>query len=121
MGFKARETRTTVRRRDGRQYGHRRAGERFLSGWCRPTGPDLNRRQLLTRIGLAPEAPKGIRNRHMALKALSPWGVDKWHPDAKGLLEKTLKEEPDEEVRGEIETLLAGKEIEEPHFDVGQD
>ncbi len=62
-----------------------------------------------------------IRNRHMALKALSPWGMDKWPPDAKNLLEKAQKEEPDEDVRGEIETLLAGKEIEEPQLHMGEE
>jgi len=50
-----------------------------------------------------------IRNRHMALKALSSWGKSKWPPDAEGVLRHTLKEEPSEEVGGEIETLLAGK------------
>lgn len=54
------------------------------------------------------------RSRHMALKALSAWGKAKWPSDAEALLETTLKEEPDEIVRGEIETLLAGKQIEVP-------
>ena len=55
-----------------------------------------------------------IRNRHMALNALSPWGKDTWPLDAQILLETTLKEEPDEDIRGEIKTLLAGKEIKHP-------
>jgi hypothetical protein len=62
-----------------------------------------------------------VRNRHMALRALSPWGMEQWPPDAKALLESTLKDEPDEDVRKEIETLLAGKEIEEPQLHVGDE
>ncbi len=60
-----------------------------------------------------------IRNRHMALRALSPWGIANWPEGAEKLLRVSLAEEPDEEVRREIETLLAGNEIEEPqiHFD----
>jgi len=42
---------------------------------------------------------------------MSPWGMDRWPPDAKQMLENTLKDEPDEDVRSEITTLLAGKEI----------
>jgi hypothetical protein len=57
----------------------------------------------------------------MALRALSPWGMEQWPPDAKALLESTLKDEPDEDVRKEIETLLAGKEIEEPQLHVGDE
>ena len=52
-----------------------------------------------------------IRNRHMALRALSAWGVDKWPGDAKALLETTLEDEPDEDVRKEIRMLLSGKQL----------
>ncbi len=55
-----------------------------------------------------------IRNRHMALKALSPWGVDKWPEGARELLQVALTEEPNEDVRRNIETLLSGNEIEKP-------
>jgi hypothetical protein len=47
--------------------------------------------------------------------------MEQWPPDAKALLESTLKDEPDEDVRKEIETLLAGKEIEEPQLHVGDE
>lgn len=54
-----------------------------------------------------------VRNRHMALRALSPWGKDRWPTEAPALLERALQEEPDEDVRSEIETLLAGKQLED--------
>ena len=57
-----------------------------------------------------------IRNRHMALRALSPWGMQNWPDDAQALLEQAQSEEPDEDVKTEIETLLAGNEIREPTF-----
>lgn len=52
----------------------------------------------------------------MALRALSPWGKDSWPPGAEELLEAALKEEPKEDVRSEIETLLAGKELVDPQI-----
>ena len=55
-----------------------------------------------------------IRNRHMALKALSPWGIERWPADAEAVLRATLADEPDKVVRDEIELVLAGKPIEEP-------
>jgi hypothetical protein len=55
-----------------------------------------------------------VRNRHMALRALSSWDREDWPNDARPLLEQALREEPDGDVRTEIETLLAGKQIEDP-------
>lgn len=59
-----------------------------------------------------------VRNRHMALRALSPWGKDRWPSGAEELLRRTLKEDPNAHVRSALETLLAGKEIEEPRLDI---
>jgi hypothetical protein len=58
-----------------------------------------------------------IRNRHMALRALSPWGMERWPSDAEGILRATVADEPDQGVQDEIARLLAGKQIEEPHLD----
>jgi hypothetical protein len=55
-----------------------------------------------------------VRNRHMALRALSPWGKARWPSDAEVVLEKALGQEPDADLRKGIETLLSGKPIEEP-------
>jgi hypothetical protein len=44
--------------------------------------------------------------------------MDKWPADAKALLETTLEDEPDEDVRNEIQALLAGKKLEEPQLHV---
>jgi hypothetical protein len=59
-----------------------------------------------------------IRNRHMALRALSPWGIERWPSGAESVLRTTLADEPNKDVRDEIELLLAGKQIEEPKLDV---
>ena len=59
-----------------------------------------------------------IRNRHMALRALSPWGIERWPSGAEAVLRATLPEEPNKDVRDEIELLLAGKQIEEPKLEV---
>lgn len=48
-----------------------------------------------------------VRNRNMALEALSPWGMDAWPVDARGLLQAALREEPDDGVREHFRTLLA--------------
>ncbi len=62
-----------------------------------------------------------IRNRHMALRALSPWGRTNWPDGAERLLRDALPEEPDGDVRAEIETLLAGREIEEPQWNLSDE
>ena len=58
-----------------------------------------------------------VRSRHMALRALSLWGKDRWPAGADELLRATLDDEPVAEVRAEFETLLAGKQIEDPEID----
>lgn len=54
-----------------------------------------------------------IRNRHMALRAFSRWGNDRWPPEARDLLTTALEEEPDDNVRSALQTVLAGNEIED--------
>jgi hypothetical protein len=68
---------------------------------------------LLIRAGLRSPV---VRNRHMALRALSSWGTDRWSSDTEMSLRNALNAEPDEEVRAEIKTVLAGDEIEEPRL-----
>ena len=53
-----------------------------------------------------------IRNRHMALHALSPWGKTRWPADAELILRAALAEEPNEGVRINLERLLAGEPLE---------
>jgi hypothetical protein len=55
-----------------------------------------------------------VRNRNMALRALSAWERDTWPSNAQGLLEQALGLEPNQSVREGIETLLAGKKMEPP-------
>jgi hypothetical protein len=59
-----------------------------------------------------------IRNRHMALRALSPWGIARWPSGAESILRASLADEPDEDVRDEIQLLLAGKQLEAPKLEV---
>ncbi|MBA2542599.1 MAG: hypothetical protein H0V17_23350 [Deltaproteobacteria bacterium] len=59
-----------------------------------------------------------IRNRHMALRALSAWGKARWPSTAEALLTSTLKDEPTKEVRDEIDLVLAGKQLEDPKIDL---
>jgi len=55
-----------------------------------------------------------VRNRHMALRALSRWGRDRWPQETQALLERALADEPDDSVRAELHTVLAGKQINDP-------
>jgi hypothetical protein len=59
-----------------------------------------------------------VNNRHMALRALSPWGKSTWPEGAEALLTRALEDEPDAEVRAKIETLLAGRAIVERTVDL---
>jgi hypothetical protein len=54
-----------------------------------------------------------IRNRHMALRALSTWGRAVWPADAEETLRTALGGEPDSELRDALEAVLAGKPIPE--------
>ncbi len=62
-------------------------------GWC------------FIRAGI--ECPfVGVRLK--ALRALSVWERNEWPAHARGLLEHALAQEPDQDVRGDLERLLAG-------------
>jgi hypothetical protein len=61
-----------------------------------------------------------VRNRHMALRALSSWDQKTWPSDAKVLLLDSLRDEPKEDVRDGIQTLLAGKKLEQPRLQVDE-
>jgi hypothetical protein len=52
-----------------------------------------------------------VRNRHLALRALSVWGPEAWPVDARVALVAALHDEPDAEVRIELESVLAGHRI----------
>jgi hypothetical protein len=54
-----------------------------------------------------------VRNRNMALQALSVWGRDRWEPETEMLLRRALRHEPDEGVRERIEMVLAGRPLED--------
>lgn len=54
-----------------------------------------------------------IRNRNMALKALSEWGKEKWSEGMTAILEQARDGEPDADVRWRIENVLAGRPLEE--------
>ena len=53
-----------------------------------------------------------IRNRNMALKALSEWEREKWPANMERLLAEARDREPDEQVRKRIENVLAGRPLE---------
>lgn len=54
-----------------------------------------------------------VRNRNMALRALSAWPRDQWEPEAEMALRRALREEPEEDVRERIQRVLAGEPLEE--------
>ena len=54
-----------------------------------------------------------IRNRNMALKALSEWGKEKWSAGMTAVLEQARDGEPDADVRRRIENVIAGRPLEE--------
>lgn len=58
-----------------------------------------------------------VRNRNMALNALSCWGRDNWKPDTEMALRRGLREEPLADVRERIERVLTGQPLEEPETD----
>ena len=52
------------------------------------------------------------RNRNMAIKALSAWGIKNWPEGTRELLELAEKEEPNADTKKEIASLLEGQNIE---------
>lgn len=63
----------------------------------------------LIKAGLASPV---IRNRNMALKALSGWGAEHWPQGTRELLLRAEEIEPNESTRKNIGNLLAGRELE---------
>jgi hypothetical protein len=55
-----------------------------------------------------------VRNRNMALNALSLWGRENWKPDTEMALRRGLREEPTADVRERFERVLAGQPLDEP-------
>lgn len=47
-----------------------------------------------------------IRNRNMAVRALSEWGQDNWPSDATAHIKKAVKEEPDADVKERMQELI---------------
>ncbi|MFV0644315.1 MAG: hypothetical protein ACK5NN_07420, partial [Sphingomonadaceae bacterium] len=52
-----------------------------------------------------------IRNRNMAIRALSEWGQDNWPDDANEHIKRAMSEEPDKGVQMRLENVLAGREL----------
>jgi len=50
-----------------------------------------------------------IRNRHMALKALSEWETGNWPKGTKALLEQALQDETEDDVKESLQKILAGE------------
>lgn len=64
----------------------------------------------LIRIGLRSPV---VRNRNMALRALSAYPRDQWEPETEMALRRALREEPEEGVRVRIQRVLASEPLEE--------
>jgi hypothetical protein len=64
----------------------------------------------LVRTGLRSSV---IRNRNMALRALSEWGPQRWPADARPLLLDARAKEPDADVRKRMDRILDGKKFDE--------
>ena len=52
-----------------------------------------------------------IRNRNMAVRALSEWGRDNWPSEATEYVKKAIDEEPEADVRERLENVLAGRQL----------
>ena len=52
------------------------------------------------------------RNRNMAIKALSVWGIDNWPEGTKELLEQAEIKEPNKDTKKNIRNILKGQKIE---------
>lgn len=63
----------------------------------------------LIKAGLASPV---TRNRNMAIKALSGWGVEHWPPGTRELLMQAKESEPNADTKKNLRNLLAGKELE---------
>ena len=58
-----------------------------------------------------------IRNRHMALKALSTWKTENWPKGTKALLEQALQTETEEDLKKSLQKILAGQLLQEKGTD----
>jgi hypothetical protein len=54
-----------------------------------------------------------VRNRNMALRALSACPRNQWEPEAEMALRRALREEPEEDVRERIQCVLVGEPLDE--------
>jgi hypothetical protein len=61
-----------------------------------------------------------VRNRNMALKALSEWGQDKWPAEAASALRAAEAAEPDEDVKKEMRKVIAGEALVPPRAEVDE-
>ncbi|MEM9715186.1 MAG: hypothetical protein AAF826_01580 [Pseudomonadota bacterium] len=52
-----------------------------------------------------------IRNRNMAIRALSDWGQDNWPDEATECVKSAIIEETEEDVQKRLENALAGREL----------
>jgi hypothetical protein len=52
------------------------------------------------------------RNRNMAIRTLSAWGIENWPEGIKELLEEAKKKEPNEDTKKNITNILNGQKIE---------
>ena len=53
-----------------------------------------------------------IRNRNLAIRTLSAWGLENWPTEARSLVEQVMRDEPDEEVKQRQKRLIEGKPLE---------
>jgi hypothetical protein len=65
----------------------------------------------LIRAGL--QSPV-TRNRNMAVRALAAWDRQAWPPETELLLRQAVKAEPSEDIRRDMEKILAGEPLDEP-------
>lgn len=54
-----------------------------------------------------------VRNRNMAVAALSAWGRDRWGDDLRGALEAAAKIEPEDDVRERMQKTLRGESLDD--------
>lgn len=52
-----------------------------------------------------------IRNRNMAVRALSEWGQENWPDEANEHLKKAISDEPEADVQNRLENVLSGREL----------
>ncbi len=88
----------------GEEFRHHSALDWIVQGLGRFPGKGWE----LIKVTL--ESPV-VRNRIMALRALSAWGQDRWPEEARDFLDGAEAREPDDEVKDRIRRLIAGEDI----------